>query len=968
MLILTLLCLPLVCLAQSVKVVSTEQELRRLVQILTTEKDAPEKQLAAMKALKKIGKDAVPALVGAVNNGDWVYKQLVVGTVGEMSDIPEAVHALVQLLRDEDPSIHRIAARALKTAGKKVAAETTALTRMALEGNREAADVLIGIGGPSQEEMPALTSGLQEEDWQIRNVAADLVAIIGQPAVPVILAMVKNEKIDPATAAGIFSKMDPPAVQALVSMLEMKAHIDRSYLIDTLGGKGAKSAAAVPVLVKFLTDPDERVRAAAARALGAIGPGAAEAVPELITALDDSVNSVSSSAAYALGKLGSAARPAVRRLLEALKERRSRTEAIIALGHIGGSSGTVIQRLGTFLEPSRDTVCYREVVTPSDAYRRCDLYAAAALGDIGPAAAKTVPALIAMLKSTPGPGYEPYDIGAYQKIIVSALEKIGTAEGLAAAHRYGPKISKIIEKIKPYAPLPEVIGYIEDPDLLTRRYALEQVARRAGEDISRKLLSSNQRPTSVDLGDDPVYKDSIPALIRALKEPQLKLHALISLSCIGTPDALAAIQPLKETIPDLVAALAGNSEKSLHWALVRFGRDAVPELAKYIKDDKPTGFYNIYYVLLAIGPDAKEAIPVLLSVLRSKVRFMPILAAEALVRIGSEGICGLVSEFQSEDVEVRIAAIRAFARTRGNINNTPVLKEALPALKKALNDKNDTVRFYAAYSISRLSPEAVEAVPVLVEALRNKPELRQAAIDALGGFGAGAKSAIPDLLLNLKNDTGKASINTIKALSRIGIDPEVIIPELINTLGDMHVRREGIDEVVRIGKAVVPELVRALKTGDRLTVLGAAYALAKIGPEAQEAMPALTVALGSDDQRIRLRSAYAISRIRPDVKETALILLKALHGRNPTEKCLAAYGLAGFNYSDVEELPGIMNALCSENDGFNFSSPDPSLIYFFQWDKKEVTAYLKRALRHANPAVQEAATMALRRWEQDFWK
>jgi HEAT repeat protein len=81
---------------------------------------------------------------------------------------------------------------------------------------------------------------------------------------------------------------------------------------------------ALPALVATLRDPDHSVRAQAARALARMGPKAASAVPELIIALDDSNEEVRQGAARALGQIGADAEKAVPALIKALKDPRNK--------------------------------------------------------------------------------------------------------------------------------------------------------------------------------------------------------------------------------------------------------------------------------------------------------------------------------------------------------------------------------------------------------------------------------------------------------------------------------------------------------------------------------------------------------------------------------------------------------------------------------------------------------------------
>ena len=117
----------------------------------------------------------------------------------------------------------------------------------------------------------------------------------------------------------------------------------------------------------------------------------------------------------------------------------------------------------------------------------------------------------------------------------------------------------------------------------------------------------------------------------------------------------------------------------------------------------------------------------------------------------------------------------------GALNNIgPDAKEAVPALIEALKDEDKTARQNAAEALGNMGPDAKDAVPTLIETLKDKyGAVRRAAADALGSIGPDAEEAVPALIEALKNKDGTVHRAAASALGSIGPDA---VPELIEAL------------------------------------------------------------------------------------------------------------------------------------------------------------------------------------------
>ncbi len=149
-------------------------------------------------------------------------------------------------------------------------------------------------------------------------------------------------------------------------------------------------------------------------------------------------------------------------------------------------------------------------------------------------------------------------------------------------------------------------------------------------------------------------------------------------------------------------------------------------------------------------------------------------------------------------------------------STVPTLPNTLPELIAALSGYNDEVRVRAAYKIADWGPDAVAAVPALIENVRYEynSEVRISAARALGAIGPAAKSAAPALIDMLHNQTYLHDrLAAVEALGKIGnveavpalvqyLENKDIAVEVARSLGfltgqefpDLHSRNISIDE------------------------------------------------------------------------------------------------------------------------------------------------------------------------------
>jgi len=324
----------------------------------------------------------------------------------------------------------------------------------------------------------ALLADLLSAKPEVQNAALDkldhLDKLSTQRLVPRLIKELDSPDFDRYFGAILaLGKIGPPALAALLKVMQGQGDARRRYAAMAIGRMGTSAASAVPVFVTCLSDSDTNLRLIVADELPKLGPSAKAGVPTLIALTRDENVFLRLAAVKALGRIGPGAESAIPFLVDALKE--GTYGADFALGAIGAPAVPAV--LAVFKSAPDKELRERAMsalgeMGPQGAPAVPDLVAAlksndsrgsaiGALGGIGPGAKDAVPPLIAILQGSaeysnaPPPGYE-YTIDAksktnfVEKILGTfdqtaarmALQRIATPEALAAVKEYDDKQEK----------------------------------------------------------------------------------------------------------------------------------------------------------------------------------------------------------------------------------------------------------------------------------------------------------------------------------------------------------------------------------------------------------------------------------------------------------------------------------------------------------------------------------------------
>lgn len=347
----------------------------------------PAVRIEVANALARLGDArAVVPLVGKIQDSAAEVRQAVARALGDLDD-SRAASALMLALRDQSPDVRREALYALGRLRATDAVDAIApFTFDRLPSLRVAAMDALGHMGTA-DALRVLISALGADDDASggveRSPVRDALVASGAPAITALHALLGGS---PSPAAAASAAWVLGALQATSEAPTIVAAMRRGVLspsaaLHALAGAG--TAAEVPVVLEFVSDPSPAVRAESLEAAHALlNPNQPDgrAVEPLEAALRDSRPSIEERARLVavVGRTGAPRAAGLLAQLVKAADPRLRTAAIDALGTLG---------------PGGADDALLEAIASHNAEIR--LHAAIALADAG--AAKTRDSLLAQL-------------------------------------------------------------------------------------------------------------------------------------------------------------------------------------------------------------------------------------------------------------------------------------------------------------------------------------------------------------------------------------------------------------------------------------------------------------------------------------------------------------------------------------------------------------------------------------------
>jgi HEAT repeat protein len=656
-------------------------------QINSTREAAALAILACTKGEAKMKELGLPVLREGLSDPSAVIREHTAYTIGQLGPVSKPLAADVQkLCTDPDSNVRGAAFDALRVTG---IADPVALVKLLKSDNedtvRMAAELIPLVGEMPVEAVGPLSEALASNNPNIRAAAAEGLAVAGPKAAPAaeqlaeVIRKSYPEQFDPK----LMIRLDGPEA----SYWKALSRIGEPAIAPT---------------VTLFAHPHGLVRQFAARTLGEIGPPAKVAVDTLKKALGDNIAIACVEAAVTLCKLGEAKEEALalmKKALDAPNENIAAT-AIEGMPRMGKDGLTLIPlALAKMDAPNphtRQAAVKLVGLLPKEEATR-------AAADVGKRATDT-----------------EADIRRWAGRV---LEHIGPA-GAPAADALGKALS------------------------------------------TEKELDIRDQFVEALIAMGPGAKPALPGLL-----PLVEQKGLIVPLRVRVIAALAVADPASPEVTAVLIKAAGDEDQAVRAAAAdALGRlnplspEALAVVVKMAKSDsRYTARVAALRALTTAGPRAASAKTDVEAITTNQQPGLALWAKVAVAAING-------------NVSTAAPTIRDGLKQRGGLTRAAAAEALLvigptdadlPVLLKLMKDVNGTTKAASATACGRLGPVAKDAVPSLRKFLDDREiEVRVAAADALGLIGPASLPAVADLNRMLADPSVKIAAQ--RALARIG--------------------------------------------------------------------------------------------------------------------------------------------------------------------------------------------------------
>jgi HEAT repeat protein len=220
-------------------------------------------------------------------------------------------------------------------------------------------------------------------------------------------------------------------------------------------------------------------------------------------------------------------------------------------------------------------------------------------------------------------------------------------------------------------------------------------------------------------------------------------------------------------------------------------------------------------------------------------------------------------------------------------------------------------------------PRVADTPEAWAERLEDRDaRLRRAAAQALGRLGPAAAGAVPGLLGAAVDPDAAVRKAAAEALS--AVDPDwpgrgacgEAIPSLLRALDSStaDVWKTAAALLTRLGRAAVPALIDELRWGGDTRQTMAARIVARLGPDAADAVPHLIKPLGSEHTHLRQAAVEALAGIGTAAGTAVPALVPLLADWHPTVRVAAARALPKVGWPAGLAVPALAQMFADRDD------------------------------------------------------
>ncbi len=509
----------------------------------------------AVWALAFIGPEAssaTPAVVKALKDKSADVRRKAAYALGRIDPDPDAViEPLTAALADDNEDVRTTAAATLPKLGDAVTPSLVKLLKTDDSKVRNLVIKVIGEIGPgAKAALPELKTYFLQPKKESSTVAADALAGIGEPAIPVLMDGAKGEEAAVRNlAVQSLKKIGVPAVPHLIDLLGAKHTDVRRAVAAQLGFMQIQDKSVVIALGYALKDKDDQVRLNALNSLRNMGSSAKLAEKYVVELLTDADAQIRQNAFYTLQTLGVDPKPGLKKALSH-KDLATRIK-----------TATLMMDLNLEIDLAQPILV--EGLKSEDGALKTQC--AYALAKKGLKADEVLPIFLDGLKHS------------------DATTRRQSAEAIALYGQTPVKDGKISAAL---------IAVLDDPDDTVRAAALKTLPHFGGDakvllPALVKLLqhkdASLQKPATQLFAQTGVQAvQEVISLLKSDKNAAVHLACLQTLSMVGPP--------AKDAVGDLVKALGDDSDRARLLAARALGnigpdaKEALPALKKSAND------------------------------------------------------------------------------------------------------------------------------------------------------------------------------------------------------------------------------------------------------------------------------------------------------------------------------------------------------------------------------------------------